>query len=296
MHLRAVASQSPEVARLGRAGAPRLAYSAGATGPQLRLIVRPRLALVQFHRPQAGRRHALHDRGPSTRGEIGTQIIVTPPTQECTGERQSDVRAGETLRRVGKRGVSTRQHSAIAAQSDAPAHEAAGEHADHERDMHEAHPGGDVREIGDPLLDSAGRPRTADGRDPAASRRHPPVRLCASCAPETSPHRPSRRFGRSIVQRATGMPSPRSCRQTLRAPYTRKFSSQTRWVEPLSSPSRCTRGGSHEGSTPCSVRCASINAIISSGGGRAPPRQKALTPCAESHWRASAPGSPIPAA
>src|SRR5579875_2961014 len=59
--------------------------------------------------------------------------------------------------------------------------------------------------------------------------------------PRITPCRPMAFISRSTVQRATAWPSRRSCRQTLRTPYTRKFSSQTRRIASPSSASRCVR-------------------------------------------------------
>ena len=66
--------------------------------------------------------------------------------------------------------------------------------------------------------------------------------------PRTTPCRPILRIRRSTVQRATALRSRLSWRQTLRAPYTWKFSSQTRRISLLSSTSRRPRGTSRAGS------------------------------------------------
>lgn len=65
------------------------------------------------------------------------------------------------------------------------------------------------------------------------------------------------------MQRAAGIPSRCSCCETLRAPYTRNFSSQTRWIEPVTSP---------------------MNVINTSRAGRAPPGKKGADPLRRISW------------
>jgi hypothetical protein len=57
--------------------------------------------------------------------------------------------------------------------------------------------------------------------------------------PRTTPFRPSTRISRATVQRATGVPSRPSWRQTFRTPWTPKFSAWTRRTSPRSIASRC---------------------------------------------------------
>jgi hypothetical protein len=56
--------------------------------------------------------------------------------------------------------------------------------------------------------------------------------------PRTAPRKPRSRISRSIVQRATRMPSRFSCAQTLSAPYAPKFSAWTRVIAGFSTASR----------------------------------------------------------
>jgi hypothetical protein len=60
--------------------------------------------------------------------------------------------------------------------------------------------------------------------------------------PRTTPAIPSSPMSRSTVQRATVTPSRRSCRHTLRAPYTPRLVSNTRRIWVFSSLSRIARG------------------------------------------------------
>ena len=107
------------------------------------------------------------------------------------------------------------------------------------------------------------------------------------------------------------MPSRRSCRQTFSAPYTAKFSSQTRSdlgqqllvaLGTRRAPLRIAppgpvlvvrrRGDRQHGADRLDPvlgsRCSSMKATITSLGGRAPPARNTPTPCEESRWRASA--------
>jgi hypothetical protein len=74
------------------------------------------------------------------------------------------------------------------------------------------------------------------------------LRVVLTSLPRTTPFRPICRISRSTVQRATSTVSRPSWRQTLRAPYTHRFSSNTRPIASRSTPSRRTRGGTLAGS------------------------------------------------
>ena len=66
--------------------------------------------------------------------------------------------------------------------------------------------------------------------------------------PRTAPWRPISRIRRATVHRATSRPSRRSWRQTLRTPYTSKFSCRTRRISPRSWTSRFALAGWRLGS------------------------------------------------
>ena len=95
-----------------------------------------------------------------------------------------------------------------------------------------------------------------------------------------SPATPASISGRSARRAA---PAPAAASDRARAPSARSRSTER------------SAARAQIGSTPYASRWASMNATITSRGGRAPPGQNTPTPCAGSHSRAAARCSPAPA-
>src|SRR3954449_9157123 len=140
------------------------------------------------------------------------------------------------------------EHEAsVSRAGDAPADDAPREDVDDEGDIDETGPRRDVGKVGHPQgvrtrrfeLPIDAIERTRGGRI---------ADMVRTLLPRTTPCRPIVRIRRATVQRATAVPSRRSCRQTLRTPWTRKFSSYTRRISVLRVISRWARAGSLPGS------------------------------------------------
>ena len=99
-----------------------------------------------------------------------------------------------------------------------PADDAAREDVDDERHVDEPRPGRHVGQVRHPQLVRPRRRELALHADRPAGRRGLAGIVVRQRRPRTTPARPIWRISRSTVQRATRMPSRRSCRHTLRAP------------------------------------------------------------------------------
>jgi hypothetical protein len=191
--------------------------------------------------------------------------------------------------------------------ADTPAHDAAGEHVNDESDVHEAHPGGDVREIGNPQLVRPGGhelPMDAIQRPLSDIRRDRRALLAPTdhAAQTVSTHQPLNRAAGNGNAFAMQLPPDLACpiHPEVLLPDTMDRAGKLgialharRQPRRIGLPAlvfvirrRGDRQLLADRLDPYSARCASINAIITSRGGRAPPGQKTPTPCAESHWHA----------
>ena len=96
-----------------------------------------------------------------------------------------------------------------------PAHNPSGEDIDHERDVDESRPRGDVCEVRDPELIRPGRREIPVDQ---VCRSWGPVSACVvvtQARPRTAPANPMARINRRTRHRATGICSRPSCFQTL---------------------------------------------------------------------------------
>lgn len=98
-----------------------------------------------------------------------------------------------------------------------PADDRSGEHVHDEGDVDDAGPGGDVGEVGNDR--SFGRDAVKSRLSRSQARSWPSSGMVVRIFfPRRAPSRPRSRISRATVQRATGMPSRCSCRQTFRTP------------------------------------------------------------------------------